>query len=383
MPTPTIVTFNSAIMTPELSELIYGSQVTERVRWELLNNVNQSKGFLNCVLEGGSLDYNYLADIKRKCAFTVAEYGNFENINFFTDRVKIYYEIFNYFTNEWMSFPLGVYVLSSGNRTVNKKIVTRGVEGYDLTQVLKRKKHLTRYVVPAGADPLVYVRELIEAAGLSHDIVDNADTTNDVLAAERTYDPGSEFIATINDLLAKLNYRSLYFDNNGIATSGPYSSPSDRLVEIEYVTDNKSIVAEGANLELNVFEVPNIVQVVVSQADRPLLVGIARNDNPDSPTSTVSTGDERMHVVSDTEDLTSQDQANARAARVLAELSQVYETINFTSSIVPLHGENTILGITHNDLNLSAIFSETEWKIDLNMKSGGTMSHTARRVVQL
>ena len=381
MATPTTLIFNEAILTPELSSIIYGSQVKERFRYELLNNANSSKGFLNCVMDGGTLDCNYLADVKRKCAFTIAEVGNFNLINFYTDRVKVYYELFSYSTNTWLSFPLGVYVLSSNGKTVAKKVATRNVEGFDLTQVLKRKKHLSRYIVPVGADPIAYARLLLEDAGIAHNIYDNPDTTNDVLKAERSYDPGSEYIATINDLLSMINYGSLFMDNNGIATSGPYMSPFSRLIDIEYITDNKSLISEGASLDMSVFDVPNIVQVVVSQPDRPAIVGIARNDNPDSPTSTVATGEERVFVSSDNEDVTTQDQANVKAAKVLAEMSQVYEVITFVSSIVPLHGQNTILGVTHNDLNLSAVFSETEWKIEL--KAGGTMTHVARRVVQL
>lgn len=376
-----VLTFNTAVLTPEIEAILYGSSLQARFRYELLDNTNNSKGYLNCVVEGGSVDSNYLADIKRKCSFTVGEYGNYFNINFLTDRVKIYYEIFSSYSGAWLSFPLGVYVLSSGIKGIDKKIITRSVDGFDLTQVLKRKKHLSRFVVPVGSDPIVYVRNLLIDAGLDHDIMDNPDPVGDLTSAERSYDPGSEYIATINDLLAMINYRSLYFDNNGFATSAPYVSPQDRLVEIGYVTDDASITAEGASLEFNVFDVPNVIQVVVSQPDKPVIIGIARNENPDSPTSTVSTAEERVYVSTDSEDLTSQDQATARAYRILTEQSQIYETIQFSSGIMPLHGENTILGITYEDLRISDMYSEIEWRIPL--RAGELMTHTARRLVTI
>lgn len=375
-----VIQLNTSILTPELSALIYASRVNARFRFELLTNANVSKGYLNCVMDGGSVESNYFADIKRRCSFTVGELGNFFMIDFENDRVKPYYEIFSPYRNSWLAFPLGVYLMSAGNRSANDKLITRSVSGNDLTQILKRKKHRTRYVVPSGSDPIVKVRELLQDAGLDSDIYDNPDQINDLTQAERSYDPGSEYIATINDLLGMINYRSLYFDNNGIAVSQPYVSPQDRIIELGYVTDDASIVGSGASIDLNTDDVPNIVQVVVSQPDRPVLVGTATNTNPDSPFSTVN-APENVYVVSDNEDVTTVDQANAKAFRVLSELNQVYQTIQFDTAIVPLHGENTMLGITHTDLGISDIFSETEWRIPF--KVGEMMTHSARRLVSL
>lgn len=376
-----VVQLNSSILTPELSALIYASKVTARFRFELLTNANVSKGYLNCVLnEGGSVENNYLADVKRTCSFTVGEAGNFFMIDFQNDRIKIYYEIFSAYRNSWLAFPLGVYLMSAGNRSVTDNLVTRSVTGTDLSQVLRRRKHYDRFIVPAGSDPIAVVRGLLDDAGLDHNIFDNPDLPNDITQALRTFDPGQEILTTINTLLAMVNYRSLYFDNNGVAVSEPYVAPQDRIIELGYVTDDASIVFSGANLELTLNDIPNIVQVVVSQPDRAVITATARNDNPDSPVSTVNAPD-TLYVVSDNEDVTTEAQAKAKAARVLAELNQVYETIQFSSATVPLHDENTMLGITHTDLGISDTFNEIEWRISLT--PGDLMTHKARRLVTL
>lgn len=375
-----VIQLNTSILTPELSALIYSSSVQARYRFELLTNANVSKGYLNCVTEGGSLESNYFADIKRRCSFNVVEDGNFFMIDFQNDRVKPYYEIYSPYRDAWLAFPLGVYVMNAGVRNMSGKIVTRNVEGTDLTQVLKRRKHQTRFVVPVGSDPIAVVEALLLDAGLDSDIVDNPDTINDLTVAERSYDPGSEYIATINDLLGMINYRSLYFDNNGIAVSQNYISPQDRLVELGYVTDDASILAPGASLEMNLTDIPNVITVVVSQPDRPVIVGTATNSNADSPVSTAN-APINVYPVTDNEDVTTQAQADAKAFRILSEMNQVYETMQFSSAVVPLHGENTILGITHTDLGISDIFSETEWRISFT--PGDLMTHSARRLVIL
>jgi len=375
-----VLQLNTSIMTPELSALIKGSSVKARFRFELLTNANVSKGFLDCVLEGGGVENNYLADIKRKCSFIVSEFGNFDLIDFINDRIKPYYEIYSPYRNAWLAFPLGVYMISSGTRNIDRKVVTRSVEGFDLTLLLKKKKHLSRYVVPVGSDPIAIVRSLLNDVGLEHDIVDNQDTINDITAVEMSFDPGGEYISTINELLGTVNYRSLWFDHNGIATSGPYVSPQDRLIELGYVTDDASIIAAGASIDINLTDVPNVVQVVVSQPDRPLIVGTARNANPDSPVSTVN-APENIYVSSDQQNITYELQAQAKAFRILTEMNQIYETIQFSTGVVPLHGDNTMLGITHNDLGISDLFSEVEWKIPF--RSGELMTHSARRLVIL
>jgi hypothetical protein len=375
-----VLQLNTSIMTPELSALIKGSSVKARFRFELLTNANVSKGFLDCVLEGGGVENNYLADIKRKCSFIVSEFGNFDLIDFINDRIKPYYEIYSPYRNAWLAFPLGVYMISSGTRNIDRKVVTRSVEGFDLTLLLKKKKHLSRYVVPIGSDPIAIVRSLLNDVGLEHDIVDNQDTINDITAVEMSFDPGGEYISTINELLGTVNYRSLWFDHNGIATSGPYVSPQDRLIELGYVTDDASIIAAGASIDINLTDVPNVVQVVVSQPDRPLIVGTARNANPDSPVSTVN-APENIYVSSDQQNITYELQAQAKAFRILTEMNQIYETIQFSTGVVPLHGDNTMLGITHNDLGISDLFSEVEWKIPF--RSGELMTHSARRLVIL
>ncbi len=152
------------------------------------------------------------------------------------------------------------------------------------------------------------------------------------------------------------------------------------MIELGYVTDDASIIAAGASIDINLTDVPNVVQVVVSQPDRPLIVGTARNANPDSPVSTVN-APENIYVSSDQQNITYELQAQAKAFRILTEMNQIYETIQFSTGVVPLHGDNTMLGITHNDLGISDLFSEVEWKIPF--RSGELMTHSARRLVIL
>lgn len=368
---------NPAFITPELDQAVRGGMVNTKFRYELLDNTKASKGFLDCVQVGGSVRSSYLSEIKTTCSFSIAEVGNFSQINFLTDRVKIYCDILNYTTNEYMSYPLGVYLMSAGTRTASEGVISREVFGYDQTQILKDAKHLERFTVAVGTNIIDTVRTLLNTYGITHNIADSTE----VMVAERSYDPGTEIIATINDLFSMITYRSLYFDFNGTAVSSNYIASVNRSIETEYITDDTSLIAPGTELNQDLFNVPNQVLVVVSQPDRPVITATATNDNPESPTSTVSRGSTIVQVYSENEDVTTQDQAQAKADRYLTEISQIFETIQFSTPIIPVHGENTIVSIKHTDLDISAVYSEIEWSITL--QAGTYMTHTARRTVNV
>jgi hypothetical protein len=372
-------------MTPELDALLKDSSVQTSFRYEVLSKTGLSKGFLDCVAEGGKVTYAYLADIKRTCSFNITEVGNFNIIDFLSDRVKIYCDIYDPYLDIKYAYSLGVFVLTSGSRTANEGVVTREVQGFDLTQVLKNMKHLSVYTVAVDSDPIAIVQSLLTIAAVPHDITPNSNAdvsedTADLVKAERSFDPGSEYLDTINAMLDMVNYGSLYFDENGVARAKPYVAPSDRLADVSYITDDESIIGEGASVSQDISNIPNIVQVVVSQPDRPALIGIARNDNPDSITSTVNVG-EKVQSVTDAQDVTTQAQAANKAYSILADASQIFETVEFNTAIVPVHGENSIINITHTDLGISDNYSETNWSITL--KAGTYMTHSARKTVTI
>lgn len=277
----------------------------------------------------------------------------------------------------WAEWPLGVFVLSTPPRKADATgSVTREVEAYDLTQVLVDDKVTGRYTVAAGANYITAVQTILTGAGLT---AQNLTATAKTLPVDREWDPATPKLTIINDLLAAINYRPLWFDESGVAVAQPYVSPADRASEYTYRDDDQSIIFPEVSESLDLFGVPNQIVLVVSEADRDYLKSTYTNSNPASPTSTISRG--RTIVSWDRVDAPDQATLDAICQRRAFEASQVYQEVEFESGLAPYHSDLDVLTLVYGDLSISSKYEEVGWKTDL--EAGAPMSHTVRRVITI
>lgn len=201
-----------------------------------------------------------------------------------------------------------------------------------------------------------------------------------VVPAAVEYDPGTPKIKIINDLLSAINYNSLSFDENGVAIVSPYVSPSERNPGYSYSDTTDSVINPGVKQDLDVFSVPNTWVLVVSEPDRTVLSSTYVNSDPSSPTSTVNRG---RTIVKYVTGVSAADQStlDAKAARAAFDASQIFETVTFSTAIMPFHSGNDVLSIRLGSLAIDAKYVETSWSFPL--ESGGSMRHSVRRVVSV
>jgi hypothetical protein len=357
----------------EILEAIQGKTGGRRwsFRYELLDSANVLVGDLTSVT-ACTVSQSWLADIKRSASFTIADTGE---INYLSDRIKPWARLHvpPYGTDDWVEWPLGVFLLSSPARTVNEVgAIVRSVDAYDALQVFTDDKVTDRYAVTAGT---VYTAAVSTLLGtISKNIV----TSTSTLLVTKEWDPGTPKLAIINDLLAAINYESLSFDENGVAIVKPYASPSARTEEYVYADDETSLIVPAVEQALDLFGVPNKWVLVVSDPDRPALTSTYTNTAAASPTSTVRRGRTIVDFRTE-EDAADQAALDAKVARLAFEASQVYESIAFTTGINPLHSGNDVYRLTYSGLAINAKYSEVDWSMPL--EAGAAMTHTARRVV--
>lgn len=281
-----------------------------------------------------------------------------------------------YGTENWVEWPQGVFLLSSPKRKRTRAgVVVREVEGYDQLLVYADDKVADRYVAPAGALYTEVIRTLM--ADTPQKSISNSPLT---LPTAREWEPGTSKLRIINDLLSAINYRSLSFDEDGVGIVAPYTSPQDRPAEYDYADDETSVISPEMEQELDVFAVPNKWVLVVSDPDRPALVGTYVNADPLSLTSTVSRG-RTITDVRNEQDAADQSTLDGKARRLAFEASQVYETVDFTTAIMPIHSTDDVYNLTYSGLAISAKYSEHSWELPL--EAGALMKHSARRVVQV
>lgn len=350
----------------------------------LMNSSNTVIGDVTDYVISSSLDMNSLADINRTAKFVIVDDGT---INFIIDRIQPWCAFVGADTPAW---PLGVFLLSSGAKYTNEVgTVLRDVDGYDGGLVLLQDNDGgslgtagQRYTVPAGVRYTTAIKALLDAyrtAGVPTNNVSTLSTA--VLLTAKDWDPGTSTAKILGDLLSAINYYGLYFDDNGTAMAVPYTAPADRASGYNYAADRTSIMFEDANRKLDLFDIPNKWVRVVSDPDRPPLVGTYTNSNPASSTSTVARGRTIADFATGA-DAPDQTTLNAQVLALAVEASQTYEKFEFDTAINPLHSFSDVYTITFPDLGISALkFSETKWSMEL--KAGARMKHSARRVVSL
>lgn len=279
---------------------------------------------------------------------------------------------------QWIEWPLGVFLLSSPTRKDENRQVRRSIEAYDSSLILKEDKFTDRYVIEAGTKYTDAIIDILNDAGIwKINIIDHPGT----LATDREFEIGTTKLFAVNELLAAINYTSLWVDENGYFVAQPYVLPSNRDPEYEYRTGDLSIIHPGAEEELDLFAVPNKWVRYVSNPDRNIVLRSEYiNDLSASPTSTINRG--RTIVDIDyVEDIYDQATLDEYVKRIAYNASQVYGKFEFATALMPHHSYYNCLFIEYDGLGIAHKYMESSWSMDLH--ANGVMRHSCRRVIQV
>lgn len=356
--------------TDQVINALHAASRVMAFRYELYDKTGAFKKHLTCIM-GGVVEYNALADIKRTAKFEIRDDGD---IDFLSDRIIAVARL-RMPDGSWVEWPLGKFMLSTAPRqTVGANVVTRSVEAYDLALILRDDKIAERYTAPAGANVISTVKTLLEGAGImDHNLAASSKT----LPASRDWPPGTPKLEIVNALLAAIVYDELHFDAAGTAIARPYVNPDQRASEYTYRADGQSVLFPDAEQGLDLWGVPNRWVLVVSESDMEVLRAEYTNEAASSPTSTVNLGRTITRV--ETVDADSQASLEAMAQRMAFEDSQVYETVQMGTAVMPMHAHRDVVTLDYADLAPSATYEEIMWGFEL--KAGARMKHIIRRIV--
>lgn len=356
----------------QVIEALHASGRRIRFSYDLLSSEGENQGKLDGV-QSGRIDNNSLAtNVKRTAKFTLTD---FQAVNYLSDRIRPNFHLIMTDGKE-ISWPLGVFLLSTPVKNIQKGIATREIEAYDQLLILLDDRVEDRYVVDASTNYISAVTTLLESAG----VTDHALISDDrALSTSRDWAPGTPKLRIINHLLTSINYGPLFFNAAGVAISQPYQSPSDRGSGYTYEVGSKSILVPEVSIEFDLFSIPNKWVAYTSEVDKSPINATYTNTEPSSITSTVSRG--RTIVDFREVDMADQTSLNNYVERIAFEASQVYEIANIKTALMPHHENAEVLRLTYPGAWLSGKYSEHTWSMEL--KAGASMEHKVRRVVTI
>lgn len=352
----------------------YGPRVV-KYRYDLLSYDEKKIGEIDTV-ESGEVQMTKDAEIKRTGKYRILDKGD---IDWLSDRIQPFYMLRMPDLN-WVQWSLGIFLPSSPMRQDKRKNIYRDIEAYDGLIILKQDRLDYRPYFAKGTKYIDAVKSVLSGANIAKI---NIEDCQDTLQTDREdWNPGTDRLKIINDLLKEIVFTDLWVDEWGYYTAKKNITPDDRAEEYTYKDDGKSIILPGVEEEIDFFDTPNSWMVNVSNPElESALSSTYTNDNPNSLTSTVS---RKRPISAEPETLnyiSSQDALDEYVKLKAFKDSQIYGTTVFNSAVVPFHSFDDVLELDYSPLKIKDKYEEVGWTMPL--QRGAKMRHEVRRVVQV
>lgn len=320
----------------------------------------------------GAIDNNNQCEIARTASFTIKE-AEYMDINRTDERIR---PVFCLSTpTGWLEYALGTFIMSSPRRRMQDNSIYWDIECYDYSLVLKEDRVTSRYYIGQSEYYLDAIKKILQTANITKLDIENTEYKTPY---PLEFEIGTSKLEIVNNLLAAINYLPLHFNNYGFATSRRYIEPTARRVQHIYRTDKESIIREGGEQGLDLFNVPNIFVRFTENPDGEEYWAEYKNEDPANPLSTVRRG-RNIVDIEIVDDIVDQRTLEDYTKRMAIEKSQIYEDIYLPTALMPNHGYNDCVFVQDNKLEINTKYIEESWKMQLEL--GGTMSHKLRKVV--
>ena len=294
-----------------------------------------------------------------------------EKVNWLTDRINPEIII------DGISYPLGVYLPVSVENEVNSSEKTVHIEAFDLCWMIQDYKTEDMLYFQSGMNYIDAVQALLTDANIGQVLITPADYT---LTEDRSdWEIGTSYLTIINELLAEINYKSLWFNHSGTAVIEPESVPSAE--NIRHIIDSNApdcLVLPGITTTTDIYTAPNVFIVICDNPAKRggILVSKVENNNPTSPLSVQARG-RRIVSYEKVQNIANQDALDEYASRLLirsmlsGEVAQIQTALKYGWTV----GDITAV----NYESFQAVCVEHEWEMELRV--GGTMRHSLERIV--
>ena len=237
------------------------------------------------------------------------------------------------------SWAAGTWLFTSPSEQHTEFGITFEVGLLTKVSVVSEDSVDARYTLNAGTPIIPAVVALIQSAGETRIAHTDSDAT---LTSALTWEPGTSKLTIINALLQAAGYWSLWCDGAGQFRVEPYVAPQDRSPAYTFEHGEASVHFPDWTREQDMTSVPNRVVLQTQGSDtEAALVGVASNNNPDSPFSIPNRG----RVISpqtETVEASSQAVINQLAERKLADAMTPVARLTVTHAMLDLNPNDVV-----------------------------------------
>lgn len=299
---------------------------------DLLNLKDTSLGRLDGITDG-SFTFNVNAVIRGGGSI---EYQG-EPIDWLQHRIQPWYSMTA--AGQTIEWPIGVFIPASPTTQYGSTRQTGSVELYDKTHILDQDRVDKTFIAEEGAIVTSLIRSIIVGAGETRVALTDSTAT---LRKAMAFPAGTSKLQIVNDLLASINFFSIWCDGYGAFRADPYDTPGARLTQYGFVDDLKGIYVPDFSHTKDAFNVPNkVLCIAQGDGETPALTSLATNTDPGNPYSHPSRG---RWIVRFEESVEATDQGTLDdiARRFLTEGQQLGSTYDIKHAPIDLRPNNAV-----------------------------------------
>ena len=202
--------------------------------------------------------------------------------------VRIYLEVNQ--NGEIGRFPLGTYLLQTSSTSFDGRENSMNVDAYTPLIELKDNNPPLGYSILKGQE-IMSGASAICRENMRAPVVGSRSVTR--LYSNFVANTSDNWLTFIQDLIAQARYK-ITLHENGTVLFEPIVDVASLQPVWTYSDNNSSILFPNIKDERDLYDIPNVVEVIYS-TDRNYLYSRIVNDDPSSPVSTVTRGREIIH----------------------------------------------------------------------------------------
>lgn len=229
--------------------------------------------------------------------------------------------------------PLNTSLVQTPSSSFDGKVRSVSMDAYSPLLELKENRPPIGYHIPKGENIMDTAYMLVREHVRAPVVPAKCDIT---LSYDFVADTSDTWLSFISDLIASAKYR-FDLDERGRILFAPEQDTASLQPVWTYDDGNSSILYPDIDMDHDLYGIPNVVEIVYSNG-RDYFYGRAINDDPNSPTSTVTRGREILHR--DTEPNlvgnSSKEQIQEYAENLLRTMSTLEYTISYTHGYCPV-----------------------------------------------
>lgn len=229
--------------------------------------------------------------------------------------------------------PMGTYLVQTPSRSFDGRINKVSIDAYTPLLELDENQPPIGYFIPKDSDILVTGSRLVREHARAPMIVSRDISTIPYDFVSNTDDT---WLTYLSDFFRSAKYK-FDLDEMGQILLAQEQDTSSLQPVWTYDDGKNSILYPDQTMDHDLYKIPNVVEVTYSKGSNNFFSRVV-NDDPNSPTSTISRGREILYRVSSPEMVgtPTKAQVDEYAEQLLRNLSTIEYTISYTHAYCPV-----------------------------------------------